>query len=142
MVELPTIDDTPPDEELSGPEMHDRWTDATNLTASELRDVKESKRNKIYKERNSGASQPGDEPLDDAIRLAETPKSEWGDKDDGFNEYEEAEEALNFLRRTGAQGASCSDRDRAMIEEEEPHYGKQEMSLVRWGFDPCGFFDD
>jgi hypothetical protein len=132
---LPDVPEDPPDEELTPSQLHDRFERVTNLDADELREVKDSERNRVYKERNSDAAQPGDEPLDDAIRLAETPASEWEDKDDAFNEVEEARELLDFVDRTAAQGAS-RDKDRAMIPEEEPHYGKQEMSLVRWGVDP------
>jgi len=136
---LPDPPEEPDQDELTPTQLHDRFESVTNLDADEMREVKSSERNRIYKERNSGAAQPGDEPLDDAIRLAETPASEWSDEDDGFNEVAEAKELLNFVDRTATQGAS-REKDGAMIEEEEPHYGKQEMSLIRWGVDP--FPDD
>lgn len=136
---LPDPDDEPPDEELTPTELHDRFERNTNMTAEEGRDALESERNEIYKRRNSDAAQEGDEPLEDFIRLAETPASEWEDKDDGFNEVEEARELLDFVDRTAAQGAT-REKDGALIPEEEPHYGKQEWSLVRWGVDP--FPDD
>jgi hypothetical protein len=132
---LPEVPDNPPDEELTGHEMHDRWEQVTNMDAQGLRYLKQSERNERYLERNSDEAQERNEPLNDAIRLAETPASQWEDEDDGFNEVKQAEEALNFIRRTAAQGAS-QDKDRAMIEDERPHYGKQEMSLARWALDP------
>lgn len=126
---LPEPPDEPEDEKLSAEELHDRWEDVTNLGAAELRDVLDSERNDEYKERNSEMAQEGDEPLRDAIMLAETPAEEWDEE-----EVEEAREALDFISRTAAQGAE-KEKEGAMLPE-EPHYGKQEMSLVRWGVDP------
>lgn len=131
---LPDPPEEPPDDELTPDQLHDRFERVTNITAQEGREVLESKRNEVYKRRNSSQAQEGDEPLEDFIRLAETPASEWQDKDDGFNEVEEAKELLDFVDRTAAQGAE-KEKEGAMLPDEEPHYGKQEMSLMRWGVD-------
>lgn len=132
---LPDPPDEPRDEELTPNQLHDRFESVTNMTAAEGRRALEDPRNDAYKSRNSEAAQPGDEPLEDFIKLAETPASEWRDVDDGFNEVEEARELLDFVDRTAAQGVDRPPADEALVEE-EPHYGKQEWSLVRWGVDP------
>lgn len=131
----PDPSDKPPDEELTPQQLHNRFERVTNMTAEEGRQALEDPRNRAYKRRNSEKSQPGDEPLEDFIRLAETPASEWSDEDDGFNEVKQAEELLNFVDRTAAQGADRPPKDEALVED-EPHYDKQEWSLIRWGVDP------
>jgi hypothetical protein len=128
------IDDTPPDEELSPDALHDRWESATNLGADALRDFRDSELNAAYLDANSEQAQAGNEPLDDAIRLAETPADEWRDVDDGFNEVEEAREGLNFLRRTRAQVDSQGLGENYLTDREVMQ--KREAALVRWGYDP------
>ena len=122
-------------EALSPGEAHDRWEDVTNLQADELREVKQSERNDVYLERAEGNQGDDDPPipggpLDDAIHLAETPRDEWGADERG-----EADEAINFLSRWRSDfGQSEGD---ALLADEEPRVHKDEMSGIRWGFDPA-----
>lgn len=57
-------------------------------------------------------------------RLLETPKSEYRDKDDGFNEVEEANEAISFIERMSAndQGEPIPGTD--------PPLSKRDASLL------------
>jgi hypothetical protein len=66
----PDPTDKPPDDELTPQQLHDRFERVTNMTAEEGRQALEDPRNQAYKRRNSEKSQPGDEPLEDFIRLA------------------------------------------------------------------------
>jgi len=99
------------------------------MTADELRDLKETKNWDIYGERKSGGEDLN-EPVDDMIRLLETPASQYEDEDDGFNEVEEANQALDFLNRMKGveDGESMPDSD--------PPMSKRDMSLLAWGYDP------
>lgn len=128
------IPDDPPDDDLTPNQLHDRFESVTNLQAGQLRRFKESKFNDAYLDQNSDQAQQGNEPLDDAIRLAETPAAEWQDKDDGFNEVAEAEELLNFQRRT--QGAIASQGLGENYLTEEEVMPKREAASIRWGIDP------
>jgi hypothetical protein len=128
------IPDDPPDEELTPNELHDRFESVTNLEADGLREFKDSKFNAAYLEQNSEQAQEGNEPLNDAIRLAETPADEWRDKDDGFNEVEEAEELLDFQRRTQGAIESQGLGDNYLTDEEV--MPKREAASIRWGIDP------
>lgn len=123
--------DDPPDEELTAGQMHDRWEQSTNLQADDLQRLKESKANGVYKNENSSKAQSGDTPLDDAITLAETPRSEWSKEDDGFNEFEEAEEALNYGRRHLAQ----ENTGDPVFEDDGVSLTKRDIADGRWGFD-------
>jgi len=128
------IPDDPPDGDLTPQQLHDRIDEVTNLTADELRAFKGSDFNQEYNRVKSDAAQPGDEPLDDVIRLLETPASEYRDVDDGFNEIEEARELLSFQRRTQAQIASQGLGSNFLTDAENMQ--KREAASIRWGIDP------
>jgi hypothetical protein len=134
MTERPTLDFETDISEMSPARAHDAWTEMTNLDAAELREVRDSERNDVYLDRADG-NQTDDNPpiaggpLSDALTLAETPRDEWGP-----DERAEAEEARNFLARTFPQYEP--DQGTALIEDESPRIHKNEMSLLRWGFDP------
>lgn len=119
--------DDPPDEELTINQLHDRWEASTNLSAGELRDFRDSAYNQAYLDQNSSKAQAGDEPLNDAIMLAETPADEWGE-----TEREEAEEALDWIDRHGAQ-AEDGLGDNFLTETED--MTKREAAGIRWGVD-------
>lgn len=110
-------------------DVHGEFTDRVNMSVAELEAWKESDNYAEYQERKSGG-QPGTEPIDDAIRLLETPADEWEDKDDGFNEVEQANELLGFTARM-----SQVDEGEP-IPETEPEISKQEASMLSWGVDP------
>lgn len=110
-------------------EIHDELANATNMTPSELDDLKETNNWDIYGERKSGGEDLA-EPVDDMIRLLETPASEYEDKDDGFNEVEEANQALSFLGRM--KGVEDGDP----MPDSDPPMSKRDMSLLAWGYDP------
>jgi len=134
MSDDPKLDFETDTESVSPSRAHDRWEDATNLDAGELRDVRESRRNEVYLDRakgNQGSDDPPipGGPLEDAIHLAETPRDEWG-----ADERAEAEEALNFASRTLPQFEE--DEGEPLLPDEQPRVHKDEMSLIRWGFDP------
>lgn len=121
-------------EEMSPAQAHDAWTEMTNLSASELREVKNSERNERYLDRASGNQGSDDPPipggpLSDAITLATTPRNQWTE-----DHRAEAAEARNFLARTSAQFDDSEGEP--LIEDKPPKVHKDEMSLIRWGFDP------
>jgi hypothetical protein len=128
------IPNDPPDDELTPRQLYNRFEDAVNLDVEELRAFKASEYNEAYNEMKSEAAQPGDEPLDDVIRLSETPASMWRDVDDGFNEVEEARELLDFQRRTQAQIASQGLGENYLTEARNMQ--KREAASIRWGIDP------
>jgi len=109
--------------------IHDELANATNMTPSELDDLTETKNWDIYGERKSGGEDLN-EPVDDMIRLLETPASEYEDTDDGFNEVEEANQALSFLARM--KGVE----DGEPMPNSDPPMSKRDMSLLAWGYDP------
>ena len=131
MVEIPSV---PPDDELSPQQLYDRLEQVTNLDADELRAFKQSDYNAAYLEVASAAAQPGDEPLDDTIRLLETPASAYRDVDNGFNEVEEARELLDFQRRTQAQILSQGLGENFLTDARDMQ--KREAASIRWGVDP------
>lgn len=110
-------------------DIHDELARATNMTPAELRDLKQTKNWDIYGERKSGGEDL-DEPVDDMIRLLETPADQYEDKDDGFNEVEEANQALSFL------GRMKGVEDGEPMPDSEPPMSKRDMSLLAWGYDP------
>jgi len=128
------IPDDPPDEELTPNQLHDRFEDVTNLQADDLRAFRDSEYNEAYLEQNSEQAQDKNKPLNDAIRLAETPADEWRDKDDGFDEVAEAEELLDFQRRTQGQIKSQGLGENYLTDEEV--MPKREAASIRWGIDP------
>ena len=107
----------------------DDFQSTVNMTVSELEAWKSSDNYEAYQERKSGG-QEGTEPIDDAIRLLETPKSDWEDKDDGFNEVKQANELLSF---TGRMGEVDPGDD---IPGTDPPISKQEASMLSWAVDP------
>jgi len=124
----------PPDRDLTPKQLHDRIDDVTNLSADELSAFKDSDFNATYNRVKSDAAQPGDEPLDDVIRLLETPASEYRDMDDGFNEIEEGRELLSFQRRTQAQIESQGLGENYLTDLEVMQV--REAASIRWGIDP------
>jgi len=128
------IPSDPPDDELTPTELYDRVESVTNLDVAELEAFQESSYNEAYLESNSEQAQPGDEPLEDAIRLLETPADEYRDLDDGFNEVEEAEELLDFQRRTQGQIESQGLGENYLTEARD--MTKREAASIRWGIDP------
>jgi hypothetical protein len=130
---IPGIDiqDEPPDEDLSPGELHDRWEAATNLDVAALERLRSSEANATYLEENSKQAQTGNEPLTDAIRLAETPASEWSDEADGFDEVAEAQEALDYGRRSLEQPTG----ENVIFEGDGVALTKREIADARWGFD-------
>jgi hypothetical protein len=106
----------------------------TNLDADQLRRFRDSDLNEQYLKANSSKAQPGNEPLNDTIRLLETPVEQWRDVDDGFNEIQQAEENINFNTRTQAQidsqGLGKNYLDDAQTMQ------VREAASIRWGFDP------
>jgi len=128
------IPSDPPDDELTPEELYERFEAAVNVTAEELREFQDSLYNERYLESNSEQAQPGDEPLEDAIELLETPADEWRDLDDGFNEVEEAEELLDFQRRTQGQIKSQGLGENYLTDERD--MTKREAASIRWAIDP------
>jgi len=68
-------------------------------------------------------------PLDDAIHLAETPRGEWG-----ADERAEADEAINFTKRTLPQ--FDDEEGESLLPDEQPRVHKGEVALQRWAIDP------
>jgi len=128
------IPDDPPDADLTPEQLHDRIDEVTNLTADELRAFKGSDFNQEYNRVKSDAAQPGDEPLDDVIRLLETPASEYREVDDGFNEIQQGRELLSFQRRTQAQIGSQGLGENYLTDLEVMQV--REAVSIRWGIDP------
>lgn len=110
-------------------EAFSEFSDTVNMSPGELEAWEDSDNYATYEEKKSGG-QPIDEPRDDVVRLLETPKSEWEDKDDGFNEVEQANEVVGFVDRmsSGEQGEPMPGTD--------PKLSKRDASLINWGFDP------
>ena len=110
-------------------DVFDDFQDSINMTPSELDAWADSENYDVYEERKTGG-QPIDEPREDVQRLLETPKDQWRDVDDGFNEVEQAEEAVNFVNRmsAGENGDPMPGTD--------PALSKRDASLLNWGFDP------
>jgi len=117
--------------------IHDDLAAETNMSPDQLREFKRSDNFEAYADAKTGG-EPPEEPVDDMIRLLETPADEYRDADDGFNEVEEGQQALSFLSRMKGndQGEPTPGTD--------PPLSKRDMSLYAWGFDPDqndGFLD-
>jgi hypothetical protein len=97
------------------PQEIDAWDDSLNF--------------EIYSEQKAGGEDI-DKVHSDIIRLLETPKNEWSAKDDGFNEVEEANQAIDFIDRM--RGVEPGDP----MDESAPPLSKRDASLLNWGFDP------
>lgn len=134
MTDVPIPPNDPPDEDLTPDQLHDRFERHTNLEADQMRRFRDSEFNGAYLEQNSSQAQDGNEPLDDAIRLAETPATDWADADDGFNEVDQAMELLDFRRSKGAQINSQGLGENFLTDAEEMQ--KREAAQIRWGWDP------
>jgi len=111
---------------------HDIWTEATDFTASEMRGLRGDPNHEAYLEVAEGRQTsdppiPGG-PLKDAIHLAETPKSDWGD-----DEKAEADEALNWRARHEPQFDPMEGED--LVEGDDVFVNKREVAAARWGFD-------
>jgi len=124
----------PPDDALTPQQLAERVDQVTNLTVEELEAFRESEYNEEYLAANSERAQRGNEPLDDVIRLLETPPEEWRDVDDGFNEIAEAGELLDFQRRTQAQIKSQGLGSNTIAEYDDMTF--REAASIRWGIDP------
>jgi len=124
----------PPDDALTPQQLAERVDQVTNLTVEELEAFRESEYNEEYLAANSERAQRGNEPLDDVIRLLETPPDQWRDVDDGFNEIAEARELLDFQRRTQAQIESQGLGSNTIAEYDDMTF--REAASIRWGIDP------
>jgi len=124
----------PADDALTPQQLAERVDQVTNLTVEELEAFRESEYNEEYLAANSERAQRGNEPLDDVIRLLETPPEEWRDVDDGFNEIAEARELLDFQRRTQAQIKSQGLGSNTIAEYDDMTF--REAASIRWGIDP------
>jgi hypothetical protein len=130
----PDLDFETDTEQLTPPEAHDRFEKVTNLDAPELRDLRASKRNEVYLDKASGNQDddnppiPGG-PLEDAIHLATTPRSEYGP-----DERAEVDELVNYGKRTFPQFEKSEGE--ALLPDQEPRVTKGEIALERWGFEP------
>jgi len=109
-------------------DVHEKFTDRVNMSVDELEDWKNSNQFDVYAEKKSGG-EPVEKPVDDAIRLIETPADEWADEDDGFNEVEEAQQLLSFTSRM--QGNESGDP----MAGSDPPLSKRDASLLSWGVD-------
>lgn len=109
--------------------VYEQFHDRVNMTSGELAAWADSDNYQAYKERKSGG-QPISEPRSDVRRLLDTPKDQWRDVDDGFNEVAQANEVLAFTGRMKAneQGDPMPGTD--------PELSKRDASLLNWGFDP------
>jgi len=128
------IPSEPPDAELTPQQLAERVDEITNLSVEELEAFRASEYNEEYLEGNSDRAQRGNEPLDDVIRLLETPRDQWRDVDDGFNEIDEARELLDFQRRTQAQIKSQGLGSNTLPEYDDMTF--REAASIRWGIDP------
>jgi hypothetical protein len=128
------IPNDPPDDQLGPGDLHDRVEATVNLDVEELEAFQDSQFNEAYLEQASEAAQPGDEPLEDTIRLLETPRYQYEDVDDGFNEVDQSLELLDFQRRTQAQIESQGLGRNFLTDLEVMQ--KREAASIRWGIDP------
>jgi hypothetical protein len=110
-------------------EAFEEFNERVNMDPQEINSWDDSLNFEVYEERKAGGEDI-DKVHGDIIRLLETPKNEWSAKDDGFNEVEEAEQAINFIdRMRGVEQGEPMD-------ESAPPLSKRDASLINWGFDP------
>jgi len=128
------IPDDPPDEELTPAQLRERVFSVVNLSLQDLEAFRESDYNRVYLEENSDRAQPGNQPLDDLIRLLRTDAEDWRDEDDGFNEVAEAEELLDYQRRAQAQIRSQGLGENTLSGLDD--MTAREAASIRWGIDP------
>lgn len=110
-------------------DLHGRFEERVNMSPGELEAWGDSDNFGVYEERKSGGEQI-DTPREDAIRLLETPVSDWEDTDDGFNEVDEANQLLSFTSRM--QGVEQGDP----MPGTDPELSRRDASLLNWGVDP------
>jgi len=127
--EIFPIPDKPDDDKLDKQALKGRLKSVVNLTPAQLREFRDSKYNQAYLDQNSSGAQPGNEPLNDIIRLLETPWYDWTKRD-----VQDAQEALNWWRRHGKQMQSRGLGDNFLTDNEDMQ--KSEASGIRWGRDP------
>jgi len=110
-------------------EVFEEFNSVVNMSPTELESFGESDNFDAYESRKSGG-EPIDKPREDILRLQNTPKDEWRDVDDGFNEVEEANQAISFISRMSGNdsGEPMPDTD--------PGLSKRDASLLNWGHDP------
>jgi len=116
-------------------QLHDELAGMTNMTPAQLERMKDTPEWQAYGEAKSGGEDL-DEPVDDMIRLLETPRDEYSCEDDGFNECEEAQQAISFLSRMKGNESGEPVGDTGI--------SKRDFSLYGWGYDPDqndGFLD-
>jgi hypothetical protein len=128
------IPDDPPDEELTPAQLRERVFSVVNLSLQDLEAFRESDYNRVYLEENSDRAQPGNQPIDDLIRLLRTDAEDWRDEDDGFNEVAEAEELLDYQRRAQAQIRSQGLGENTLSGLDD--MTAREAASIRWGIDP------
>lgn len=119
----PEIPD-PPFDQYSPQDVHDHVEEATNMTTGELRAYKESENFEKYCDAKTGG-QPCEGPVNDAIDLLSTPRSEYDD-----DLADEGRELLGFLSR------SVSDSAGDPIEGTDPPLSKDTAEDLAWGWDP------
>lgn len=121
-------------EKLTPGEAHDRWERVTDLDLPQLRALEDMPEHEAYLDEASDKRQRADDPpipggpLEDAIHLAETPRDEWGP-----DERAEAEEAINWASRHGAQYDASEGED--LTPETPEKTTKADVAGWRWGFD-------
>lgn len=133
MKRIPDTDYDTDTEQLTPGQAHDRWERATNLQADDLRELRGTEEHERYLETASDKRQTDDPPipggpLSDAIHLATTPRDEWGP-----DERAEAEEALNWVSRHGAQYEKSEGED--LTPGDGTKTSKADAAAARWGFD-------
>jgi hypothetical protein len=133
MTRIPDTDYRTDTEELPPGKAHDRWERATNLQADDLRELRDTAEHDEYLQAASEQRQTDDPPipggpLSDAIHLATTPREEWGP-----DERAEAEEALNWVSRHGAQYEKSEGED--LTPDDGTKTSKADVAAARWGFD-------
>jgi len=129
----PPLEFEEPIDEMTPGQAHDAWEDATNLQLDGLQALDETPEHDAYLDAASEKRQTENPPiaggpLDDAIHLAETPRSEWGPE-----ERTEAEEAINWARRHGAQFEKNEGED--LTPGDGQKITKADVAGARWGFD-------
>lgn len=129
----PDLDFEEDTSELTPGQAHDRWESVTNLQESELERVDDLAEHEAYLDAASEKRQTDDPPiaggpLEDAIHLAETPRSEWG-----ADERAESEEAINWASRHRPQFDPAEGED--LTPGDDVKTSKADVAGWRWGFD-------
>lgn len=106
-----------PEEQKEVNEVYRNFRNSVNMTERELREWRDDPRS-----RKASLSR---EPINDVIRLLDTPKRNWSNKEDGFNEIKEAKEVISF----NARMSKVNEGEHVA----EPNLSKQDISLANWG---------